>query len=39
LLKAANELLDTELSNAGLEVKQFKIVNGSLAVGGAEKND
>ena len=39
LLKAANELLDTEFSNAALEVKQFKIANGRLAVGGAEKSD
>ena len=39
LLKAANELLDTELPNAALEVKRFKIANGSLAVGGAEKSD
>ena len=37
--KAANELLDTELSNAGLEVKRFKIANGSLAVRGGEKSD
>ena len=39
LLKAANELWDTELSNAALEVKRFKIANGSLAVGGAKKSD
>ena len=39
LLKAVNELLDTQLSSAALEVKRFKIANGSLAVGGAEKSD
>ena len=39
LLKAAHELLDIELSNAALEVKCFKKVNGSLAVEGAEKSD
>ena len=39
LLKAANELLDTELWNAALEVKRFKVVNGSLVVEGAEISD
>ena len=39
LRKAVKELLDTELLNAALEVKRFKIANGSLAVGGAEKRD
>lgn len=39
LLKAANKFLDTELLNAALEVKRFKIANGSLAVEGTERSD